>query len=299
MTGSVPGSLTYALVTPVRDEAEGLERLAADVVEQTVEPMAWVIVDTGSRDGTVRIARRLAGEIPWVTAVSCDSSAAERGGPIVRAFVAGIDAMAASGITSDVVVKLDGDLGLGRDYFARQLKAFADDGRLGISSGVCHELRHNRWVPFWGTRDHVWGAARAYRAECLAVVRPLPERQGWDEVDALKARLLGWKTGVVADLPFKHYRTEGERDGQWRRWADKGDSAYYMGYRPSYLVARTLYRARREPSALLMLPAYARAAVVRSQRLPDENVRRFLREQQRLRVIGARRREVRGPGAET
>jgi len=296
MTGPTPG-LSYAIVTPVRDEGDGLARLAADVVEQTVEPLAWVIVDTGSRDATVEVARRLAGEIPWVTAVSCDSRAAERGGPIVRAFVAGIDAISASSLTPDVVVKLDGDLGLGRDYFARQLKAFADDARLGISSGVCHELRGDRWVPFWGTRDHVWGAARAYRAECLAAVRPLPERQGWDEIDALKARLLGWKTGVVADLLFKHYRREGERDGQWRRWADKGASAYYMGYRPSYLVARTLYRARREPSALIMLLAYAKAAIARSQRLPDESVRRSLREQQRLRVLGARMREARGLGA--
>lgn len=283
--------LSYSIVTPVRDESQLLARLADDLTAQSVTPREWVIVDTGSIDSTPRIMRELEASIPWATSLVHEAGAAERGGPVVRGFVAGAEAMSSK---PDVIVKLDGDLGLDGDYFARQLQAFADDPCLGISSGVCHEMRAGRWVPLWGTRDHVWGAARAYRVECLEAVTPLTERQGWDEIDALRARLLGWKTGVVIDLPFRHYRTEGERDGQWRRWADKGTSAYYMGYRPSYLLARTLYRAYRQPSALAMLPAYARAAIVRSERLPDESVRQSLREQQRLRVLRARRRETRG-----
>ncbi len=55
-----------------------------------------------------------------------------------------------------------------------------------------------------------------------------------------------------------------------------------MGYRPTYLTMRALYRAPREPAALAMLWGYAAAAATRAPRCPDERVVRALRERQRL-----------------
>ena len=57
-----------------------------------------------------------------------------------------------------------------------------------------------------------------------------------------------------------------------------------MGYRPTYLALRALYRARREPAALGMLWGYTAAAARRAPRCPDERVVRALRERQRLGV---------------
>ncbi len=45
-------ALSYALVTPTRNEARDLPRLAGCLHAQTVAPRAWVIVDTGSDDDT-------------------------------------------------------------------------------------------------------------------------------------------------------------------------------------------------------------------------------------------------------
>ena len=52
--------MTYAVVTPVRDEAANLRRLGACLAEQTVAPAEWIIVDTGSTDETVTVAHSLA-----------------------------------------------------------------------------------------------------------------------------------------------------------------------------------------------------------------------------------------------
>jgi serine/threonine protein phosphatase PrpC len=52
----------YALVTPARNELENLERLAACVVAQELEPVAWIIVDDASDDGTGELAAALAAE---------------------------------------------------------------------------------------------------------------------------------------------------------------------------------------------------------------------------------------------
>ena len=48
--GSMIGAeLKYAAVTPARDEAPNLRRLAACLVAQSIPATAWVIVDDGSR----------------------------------------------------------------------------------------------------------------------------------------------------------------------------------------------------------------------------------------------------------
>ena len=67
---------------------------------------------------------------------------------------------------------------------------------------------------------------------------PLEERMGWDGIDELRAELRGWRTRALRDLPFRHHRPEGARDGARRSaYAAQGRAAHYMGYRPSYLVA--------------------------------------------------------------
>jgi hypothetical protein len=67
-----------------------------------------------------------------------------------------------------------------------------------------------------------------------------------------------------------------------------------MGYRPSYLLLRSLFRARRDPTALAMIWGYASAALRREPRYRNDCVRAYLRDQQRLRRVAMRAREARG-----
>jgi poly-beta-1,6-N-acetyl-D-glucosamine synthase len=283
---------SYALVTPARNEAENLARVAGCLATQTRLPVAWAIVDDGSTDDTATIARELASRLPWITVVEHrPTGAVERGGPVVRAFEAGRTALDSD---ASVVVKLDADLTFEPDYFERLVAAFDADAALGIASGVCHELRDGDWRPLHGTRAHVWGAARAYRRECLAAVRPLVERQGWDEIDALRAQVRGWRVGTIPDLAFRHHRPEGARDGGRRRWADQGDTAHFMGYRFSYLLLRTLFNLRDDRAAVAMPLGFARAVLQRRPTLEDDEVRAFLRREQRVRALPVRAREALG-----
>ena len=51
-------SLTYAVVTPARNEEANLRRLGAALAAQTLAPAEWVVVDDGSTDATAGGARR-------------------------------------------------------------------------------------------------------------------------------------------------------------------------------------------------------------------------------------------------
>jgi glycosyltransferase involved in cell wall biosynthesis len=290
---------SYAVVTPARDEAENLPRLASSLAAQTVRPVAWTIVDNGSTDATLAIAGGLAAAHDWIHVLSLPgTSSADRGAPVVRALQAGIAALEPE--PPEILVNVDADISMDPDYFERLLDRFDADSSLGIASGSAFELQRGAWRQRYVTGTTVWGASRAYRWECLKELLPLEERVAWDGIDEFKANARGWRTTAFEDLPFRHHRREGERDGSaWRARANQGQAAHYLGYRPWYLVARAVWHTRREPAALGLIWGYALAALRREPRNADPEARAYLRRQQsprnfRLRALEAAGRRNRG-----
>ena len=278
-------ALSYALITPVRTEAKNLARLAGSIDSQIHLPTRWVIVDNGSEDTTVEVAREFARSRSWVTVMSVPGETkAVPGAPIVRAFHAGLRELPE---LPDIVVKLDADTSMDPDHFARLTSAFVEDRSLGIASGACLELDDaGAWQPYPVALGHVRGAVRAYRRECLEVVLPLEERVGWDGIDGWKARLNGWETRTLPELGFYHHRRVGARDGnRVARWRTQGDAAWFMGYRFSYLFLRSIHRARRDVAALAMIAGYLGAALRREPRYDDADVRAYVKRIQRLRSV--------------
>ena len=199
--------LTYSAVTPVRNEAANLERLADSMASQSLQPRQWLIVDNGSDDESPAVIAR----DRRATVVRVDDHRAERR---IRPACAAVRSSRRSRrepqrstLRCDVVVKLDADVSFEDDYFERLLRAFASNDRLGIASGTCYEQDgKGEWRPTFTTRDHVRGATRAYRTECFRLVTPLEERMGWDGIDELKAQVAGWQTASLPDVRFYHHR---------------------------------------------------------------------------------------------
>jgi biofilm PGA synthesis N-glycosyltransferase PgaC len=283
---------SYAVVTPARDEAENLPRLAACLAAQTIRPQAWKIVDNGSSDGTLEAARLIAAEHDWVEVLSLPGTAhADRGAPVVRALQAGIAALD----DPEIVVNVDADISIDPDYFERLLAKFDADPALGIASGSAFELERGEWRQRFVTDTTVWGASRAYRRECLLELLPFEERIAWDGVDEFKANARGWRTTAFEELPFRHHRREGQRDGSaWRARRNQGNAAHYLGYRPSYLVLRALWHTRREPAALGLIWGYTAAALRREPQSEDKDAREFLRRRQSVRNLRLRALEATG-----
>jgi poly-beta-1,6-N-acetyl-D-glucosamine synthase len=284
-------NLSYAVVTPARDEAPNLRRLAACMLAQTQLPQAWVIVDNGSVDETFSYARELSERHPWVAvALSGPTAAAEPGAPIVRAFLAGVERLEGP---VDVLVKLDADVSFESTHFAKLLDAFASDSALGMAGSVCLEERDGTWTEVTVSAFHVRGAVRAYRWQCFQDVSPIEVRLGWDTVDELKAYLAGWKTGTIDGITFRHHRVVGARDGKpWERARRQGRASYYLGYRSWYLFMRAVRRSLDSPAALAMVWGYFEAAWSRAPRQADEAVRREVRRRQSVRQLPARLEEA-------
>ena len=237
------GALSYAVVTPARNEAENLERLAVALAAQTRTPSVWVVVDDGSTDDTGHLLGELADRHDWIQPVTPTASARDelaqgrarrarpRKLPHRRACVRG---------RVDVVIKVDADVDFDAGYCEQLVDRFAADSDLGIASGTCYEREGDGgWVRRTKANTTVWGASRAYRWDCLPDVMGLEPRMGWDGLDELSVQLRGLRTETFVDLPFRHHRPEGGREHSGLHHGEAlGRASWYMGYRPSYLAMR-------------------------------------------------------------
>jgi biofilm PGA synthesis N-glycosyltransferase PgaC len=285
---TVERPLTYAAVTPARNEHTNLTRLAEAMISQRRRPAAWIIVDDASDDGTAELAAALARNHDWITATSWTEgsgsalSNGRREGRDLLAFRLGVERLASP---VGVVVKVDADVSFEVDFFERLVGAFETEPDLGIASGACWELEDGEWTRRKVVESHPRGATRAYRWACVDDLMALEPTMGWDGLDEVRVDLRGYRTRTIVDLPFRHHRPEGGRErGRLRAKALQGRTSWYMGYRPSYLLLRALYRTRHDPAAVAMLWGYAAAAARRAPRCPDSRIVARLREQQRLRV---------------
>ena len=59
------GQMKYVLVTPARNEQAFIEKTIESMIQQTLLPLKWVIVDDGSTDNTREIVGRYLAQNPW------------------------------------------------------------------------------------------------------------------------------------------------------------------------------------------------------------------------------------------
>jgi poly-beta-1,6-N-acetyl-D-glucosamine synthase len=285
----MPGALpSYAVVTPVRDEADDFARTAESMVAQTHRPLQWVVVDDGSTDGTRAIAEHFALRHHWIEVISGEADHERaRGAPIVRAFQRGIDTLAQR---PEVVVKLDGDLFLPPHYFEWVAAMFARDPRAGIVGGVALIPEDGRWVPERGNILNVNGVAKAYRVACLDEIGGLRPSMGWDGIDEYAARARGWNVRVLTELTLLHFRPRGSKQKPLKARWEEGRGNAYMGYLPSWLLVRAAYRSFVEKPVILgglaLLAGYTWARIRRLPQVDDDAAVAELRAEQRARLRG-------------
>jgi len=231
----------YAIISPAKDEEAFLARTIESVAGQTIQPVRWVIVDDGSRDRTAEIAARYSERYSWISVERIKRDPLRNPGPaVVAAFNAGLQKLA--NVDYDFLVKLDVDLVLPADYFQKLLSRFDKDKELGIASGVYVESWNGQWQAIQMPAYHAAGASKVMRRECFEAIGGYSPNIGWDSIDEIRARALGWNTRHFADLPFQHLRQEGRGTGMLRNSVKNGVAYYLMGGDFLFLLLKVPYR---------------------------------------------------------
>jgi hypothetical protein len=195
----------------------------------------------------------------------------------------------------DVVAKVDADLELTPDFLAEIERRLEEDPRLGIAGSYLSLQGNGRPRRHRCPPDHVEGATKFYRRECLEQISPLPHILGWDTIDEVRARMHGWRTRsfpMPSGDPLILRRT-GTYDGVLRGFRRGGRNAYVYGAHPLHVLAGGVVRAGDRPRVLggmSYLIGWAGAALRRTPRAEPE-VRRTVRRENlaRLRRIATLR----------
>lgn len=289
--------MRLAVVVVFLNEERHLPEMLESLAAQTRQPDQLVLVDDGSTDRSPAIAEAFASRRGGIELVRRDVRPAERdrlatAGELL-AFQAGVQRLCDGW---DVVAKLDGDLRLTPHTLDALVKALESDPGLGMVGACLSEADRHGALPRMRTRpEHVHGATSFYRRECFDAISPLPPINGWDMIDAARARLLGWRTATVA-IPGGdpvHLRPIGDHAGRVQSFSRWGAAAYTLGDHPLHVLLHAIQRMSDRPlflGGLGYLRGWLGAWTGGAPRVEPE-LRHFVRAEQLARI----RRRARHP----
>ncbi|WP_237060362.1 glycosyltransferase [Microbulbifer sediminum] len=287
----------YVVISPCRDEEEYLEHTLHSVINQTLPPALWIIVDDGSSDRTPEILARYAEKYEFIRVHRRDNRGYRNVGPgVVDAFYAGLELIDLDQF--NFLCKLDLDLELPSRYFETLLTKMAADPRLGCASGKPYNLRDGALVSERRGDEMSVGMTKFYRTQCFREIGGIVREVMWDAIDCHRARMLGWKARSwdEPDLRFIHLRIMGSsQQGILTGKMRHGYGQYYMGTGFLYLSATAIFRVLDYPAfagSLAVLWGYLRSWVAGRPRINDREFIRYLRAFQHTALIQGKRRAI-------
>lgn len=276
--------MSYIIITPARDEEKFLPRLIDSMVQQTVTPDCWIVIDDGSADATARILDHAAERHAWIRPhhLRRDRPRAPGGESVVMQFMT-----PATCAQYDFILRLDADLSFEPNFSESLLAEFARDPKLGIAGPTLYEPEGLEWHEVPMPSFHTRGAAKMYSRACFAAIGGLDAGLGWDTLDEARAMMLGFGTRSFRNITARHHRPQGAASG-WKAPLAAGLSAYNVGYSPLFMLARAARQSLLPPfpfGGALLLAGYMKGYLRRDRRTAAPELIKFIRKQQMRRLF--------------
>jgi len=278
----------YIIVSPVKDERRFVESTIQSVLNQTVKPIQWIIVDDGSKDGTTDILDAYGAKYDWISVIRLNRAGERRpGSAVIYAFNKGCESIKDENF--DFIVKLDCDLSFEQDYFEKLFLQFHADDKLGIASGVYVESSRSGGLPVDMPEYHAAGASKVLRSQCYRAIGGFTAERGWDTVDEIKAQSRGWKTRHFNDIVFRHLKNEGSGIGNIQTNKMHGEIYYLTGGSKLFflfkLAHRIIFGSPVVIGGLMMLIGYLTPMIKGKSLLVDDKEAQSYRKLLNKRII--------------
>jgi glycosyltransferase involved in cell wall biosynthesis len=285
-------NLPYVLVTPARNEEAFIEKTIQSMIQQTMLPMKWVIVNDGSTDNTGAIVKRYLLNHSWIELVELPQRRDRSFAKKVHSFNAGFEKM--KGLEYEIVGNVDADISFDKDHFEFLLGKFQSDSSLGVAGTVFREEGgYSSEKDSFEGHSHVSGQCQLFRRQCFSEIGGyVPHRAGGiDWIAVVTARMRGWKTQSYREKWFFHHRHLGTAErGPVASSFSYGEKDYYMGGHPVWELFRVAYRMTKKPYLIaggILGLGYLWALLSRTPRPVSEEFVKFHRAEQmsKLKVV--------------
>jgi glycosyltransferase involved in cell wall biosynthesis len=278
----------YVIITPAHNEESFFDKTIDSVVNQTILPLKWIVVNDGSNDRTGEIVERCKARYNFVELINVERSGGRHFGNKVKAFRLGLDRV--HSLAYDYIGNLDADICLEPRYYEGILSEFEKDPMLGVAGGIVYTNIHGTFATYDTTLDSVGGAVQLFRRTCFDDIGgyPLLESGGIDAAAEIMARMLGWK---VRKFP-RHKVFELRRTGSAQSWpliarVQEGRKFYSLGYGFLFYFVRCLYRSKHPPFLIGSIAALCGFMISLMRRRPillPTEVLSYLKSEQRQRL---------------
>lgn len=278
----------YVVITPAFNEEKNIGTTIDSMISQIQKPKVWIIIDDGSSDKTWDVISLAAGSHSWIKACRRDVDQNRRNDGLLvaseaKAFLEGLKLALNTCPNPEFIVKLDADLKFASDYFMALFNEFNSNSRLGIAGGVIYEYKGPDLVREKTSSAHVRGATKVYRYECYEDIGGVRPVFGWDVIDEILACASGWHVTSCEQVHLVHLRRTASRGGRFRGCARNGYMAYYIGMTPLKMLLRFVFRMitdRDFVHSCGLAYGYFSNYFKRTERLPDMEIRRLVRQHQ-------------------
>tara|TARA_R100000306_G_scaffold1430_4_gene3728 strand:- start:626 stop:1555 length:930 start_codon:yes stop_codon:yes gene_type:complete len=277
----------YLLVSPCRNESAYMRITLDSVVNQSVQPDSWVIVDDGSTDETPKILAEYAEKYPFIKIITRENRGHRSVGPgVIEAFYHGYDQVDVSQF--DYVCKFDLDLDLPPKYFEILIERMQQNPRIGTCSGKAYfrDKKTGELISEKCGDEMSVGMTKFYRRTCFEAIGGFVRQVMWDGIDCHKCRQMGWiaVSWDEPDLRFIHLRPMGSSQqgivtGRMRH----GFGQYFMGTGLTYMTASSIFRMLHPPYFLggaAMWWGYVKSMLQGKPRFDDKELVRFINKYQ-------------------
>ena len=275
----------HVVLTPMRNEGDFIEKCAQSMIEQTIIPREWIIIDDSSNDSCSEIIKRFSSMHSWIKIVKPKIAGKRgRGEWIARLVNFGLSEVT---LEWDFVSKIDADIVLPSDYFEQVFSRFDSNRSLGIASGGCYVNSRRRLSLERVSEDHTRGALKTYLSDCFSDIGGIRNADGWDGIDNIQAQMNGWETRNFPEIKAIHLRKTGSRGGELRGCFEAGKIAHHMGYHPIFIIARSIHRMLSGPfivGGFAMLFGFLKSWISRRPIFEEGETVRYLRRKQLKRL---------------
>ncbi|MEM6686263.1 MAG: glycosyltransferase family A protein [Bacteroidota bacterium] len=220
--------MKYSIIIPAHNEADFIALTLNSIVQQTLLPTKVVVVNDNSSDATETIIDEFVAQYAFISKVNTNAGDKHLpGSKVIEAFYQGF---ATLNDDFDIIVKLDADIILPKNYFETICTHFENDSKIGIAGGLAFIKKNGKWVyETIADKNHVRGPFKAYRKACFEEIGGLQKSLGWDTADVLLARFYGWKVYVDKHLQVQHLKPTGKTYTQ-KAHQNHGAVFYKLGY---------------------------------------------------------------------
>jgi glycosyltransferase involved in cell wall biosynthesis len=242
--------MNYIAITPVKNEEAFIDRVAESMINQTLRPVMWFIIDGGSTDSTEQKLQAIAKDKIWIQILhqsNLQENDFRRQTTSHHNVAVGVSEAYSYAkqwcITNNIdykyILTIDGDQAIGSNFCESLIDTMENNPNIGAASSSIFNPGGSRDVYPAGEISN----KRMYLKAAVESVGGFPvTKYSYDTVILAKLRISGWEIRELGTY-LVNYRIDNLREdsgierGVWKSSITFGKARYYLGYSFPLLIA--------------------------------------------------------------